>query len=106
MLTHPFTGELVHYPVVAICSSINGPFTLTPDGYYNEVDTPTWRDLIKPWVEKTHLDPEKRQPVEFWINKYADGSNACYDSLEAADKWAGRHRIRCIHMREVIEEDE
>lgn len=44
----------------------------------------------------------KRAPREFWINEY---SNYCcaHTSKEKADKEATLVRLRCIHVREVLE---
>lgn len=54
-------------------------------------------------VTKPYVGPPK--PREFWINEYADGYIAYpHDSKEKANISMGEGRIRCIHVREVIEE--
>jgi len=50
-------------------------------------------------VTKPHIEPR-----EFWINDYAWGVGNVYESKEDADESATKDRIRCIHVREVIEE--
>ncbi len=49
--------------------------------------------------------PEKKSPREFWINKY-DNRFGAYDSKSAANIAASCHRMECIHVREVLIEDE
>lgn len=53
-------------------------------------------------VTKQYVEPPK--PREFWINEYDDGYIGYpHDSKERADI-SSEGRIRCIHVREVIEE--
>ena len=53
-------------------------------------------------VTKPYVEPPK--PREFWINEYASVRSGLYESKEEADEVATSGRIRCIHVREVIEE--
>ena len=53
--------------------------------------------VIKPYVE-----PPK--PREFWINEYPNGKCYMFRNKADADECAPDNRIRCIHVREVIEE--
>ena len=63
----------------------------------NNWETPCLFRVTKPYVE-----PQK--PREFWINEYEWGLSDLHDSEEDADERAHKSRIRCIHVREVIEE--
>lgn len=42
-------------------------------------------------------------PREFWINEYDWGFGGAFGSKADADKYAMNNRVRCIHVREVIE---
>ncbi len=53
-------------------------------------------------VTKPYVEPPK--PREFWINEYAWGFGRAFGSKAEADDYAMNNRIRCIHVREVIEE--
>lgn len=53
-------------------------------------------------VTKPHVEPPK--PREFWANEYDWGFSYLNDSKAKADENATEARIRCIHLREVIEE--
>ena len=53
-------------------------------------------------VTKPYVEPPK--PREFWANEYAWGFSYLNDSKAKADENATEARIRCIHVREVIEE--
>lgn len=80
------------------------------------IDTPSATDtLAKHWfwdkestrirafrVTKPYVEPPN--PREFWINEYPIGLGGVYDSKAKADENAAEIRIRCIHVREVIEE--
>lgn len=44
------------------------------------------------------------KPREFWVNEYEWGYSDLHDSKEEADGHSTEERIRCIHVREVIEE--
>ena len=47
---------------------------------------------------------EYREPREFWINEYSNDNVLLHTSKEESDKWAdNRGRLRCIHVREVLE---
>jgi hypothetical protein len=50
------------------------------------------------------IKPEPPKPREWWINEYASRMDA-YDSREWADHYSTRGRIRCIHVREVLDDD-
>lgn len=50
--------------------------------------------VTKPYVE----------PREFWVNEYPSGFGGVYNSRAVANNCAAETRIRCIHLREVIEE--
>lgn len=50
--------------------------------------------VTKPYVE----------PREYWVNEYPSGFGGVYNSKSDADECANDERIRCIHVREVIEE--
>ena len=47
---------------------------------------------------------EPPKPREFWINEYEMGFGGVFESKAKADECAAGNRIRCIHVREVIEE--
>jgi hypothetical protein len=51
------------------------------------------------------IKPEPPKPREWWINEYASRMDA-YDSREWADLYAGSGRIRCVHVREVLGDEE
>jgi len=53
-------------------------------------------------VTKPYVEPPK--PREFWINEYPGCFGTAYSSKAEADEGGGGIRIRCIHVREVIEE--
>ena len=54
-------------------------------------------------VTKPYVEPPK--PREFWINEYVDGFIGLpHDSQELAGNSRGDNLLRCIHVREVIEE--
>ena len=53
-------------------------------------------------VTKPYIEPTKLR--EFWINEYKWGIGNVYESKAEADECATDVRIRCIHLREVIEE--
>ena len=53
-------------------------------------------------VTKPYVEPPK--PREFWINEYAWGFSDLHDNKAEANEYATKNRIRCIHVREVIEE--
>ena len=77
----------------------------TPYGYHEtnrKASITAWENpklfrVIKPYVE-----PPK--PREFWINEYEWGFSDPYDSKADADECAYKSILRCIHVREVIEE--
>lgn len=53
-------------------------------------------------VTKPYVEP--RKPREFWVNEYECGfGDMIHETKELADD-IGFGRIRCIHVREVIEE--
>jgi hypothetical protein len=52
------------------------------------------------------IKPEPSKPREWWINEYKRGETFCYENRELADKCAGLGRIRCIHVREVLDDEE
>lgn len=60
----------------------------------NNWKTPCLFRVTKPYVE----------PREFWINEYPSGLGGVYKSIEVADNCADVGRIRCIRVREVVEE--
>lgn len=43
-----------------------------------------------------------REPREWWVNENPGGA-FIYGTKEDADRWARNDRIRCIHVREVLE---
>ena len=53
-------------------------------------------------VTRRHVEPPK--PREFWANEYDWGFSYLNDSKAKADENATEARIRCIRVREVIEE--
>lgn len=53
-------------------------------------------------VTKPYDEPPK--PREFWINEYPNEVGGAHSSKADADEYAMNNRIRCIHVREVIEE--
>lgn len=58
---------------------------------------------IKKWADE--LDPPKREPREWWINKYDGAVSYIHDSLENAEKGVDGsvvERTECIHVREVL----
>ena len=59
----------------------------------NNWKTPCLFRVTKPYVE----------PREFWVNEYEWGFSCLYDSEARADEGGGGNRVRCIHVREVIE---
>ena len=60
--------------------------------YYSDQDHDS--DLIR----------EHREPREWWVNLYADGSfSRPYETPESAFESSGPGRIECIRVREVIE---
>ena len=61
--------------------------------YINNWESPCLFRVIKPYVE----------PREFWINEHAWGFGRAFGSKAEADDYAMNDRIRCIHVREVIE---
>jgi hypothetical protein len=77
-----------------------------------------WRaSLYDPWITidclsdisltkgvEYRIKPEPPKPREWWINEYASRMDA-YDSREWADHYSTRGRIRCIHVREVLDDD-
>jgi hypothetical protein len=77
-----------------------------------------WRaSLYDPWITidclgdislaegfEYRIKPEPTKPREWWINEYASRMDA-YDSREWADLYAGPDRIRCVHVREVLDDE-
>lgn len=77
----------------------------TPSGYHEtdrRAGITAWADPKLFRVTKPYVEPPK--PREFWVNEYPSGLGGVYNSIEAADKCIDAGRIRCIHVREVIEE--
>ena len=77
------------------------------------IDTPSATDtLAKHWFwdkESTRIRAFRVtkpyvEPRELWINEYDWGFGSAYDNEAEADESASNNRIRCIHLREVIEE--
>lgn len=95
-LTHPVSGKRLDYPVVAYHENSDVPRSFTIDGAFY-AGSPHGYDLIEPWVDKP-------KPVEFWVNQYRHGYSPRHTSREEADRKAAPGRIRCFHMREVIDE--
>ena len=52
-------------------------------------------------VTKRYVEPTK--PREFWVNEYPNGKCYMFRNKADADECAPDGRIRCIHVREVIE---
>jgi hypothetical protein len=52
------------------------------------------------------IKPEPPKPREWWINDYGNSLAIPVESRESADLCAGPNRIRCIHVREVLDDEE
>lgn len=71
----------------------------------------SWIDIENPTFDEDvryRVKPEPRQPREWWDNVYGTGLQAPivrYTTKREADKCAGPHRVECIHVREVIDEE-
>jgi hypothetical protein len=79
-----------------------------------------WRaSLYDPWITidclgdipdakgfEYRIKPEPTKPRDWWINEYANGIGAPYISRDQADECAGSNRIRCILVREVLDDEE
>lgn len=53
----------------------------------------------------SNIQNAREVPVarEFWVNKYNFRElSAAYPTKEMADSFAGRDRVECIHVREVL----
>lgn len=46
---------------------------------------------------------EHREPREWWVNEYEGALSPLYRSKEKADRDAASGRVRCTHVREVLE---
>lgn len=80
---------------------------VTDEGRYGETRAGArfWTETLSDdAIRAFRVVKEHREPREFWINEYPGvvGSQA-HDSKETADAVAGESRIRCIHVREVLE---
>jgi hypothetical protein len=63
-------------------------------------------DWTKPVAVKVRNIRNKPEPIELWVNVYPDGPAArVYKSEDEADRGAFDGRIRCVRMREVLEND-
>lgn len=60
------------------------------------IDAPAWN-----WDRFDYR--VKPKTLELWVNVYPNGLSAYYDTKELADKFANSDRLRCVHMREVVE---
>lgn len=71
-----------------------------------EAETIDWGrtagDLRAP-VVAFRVIKEHREPREWWVNEYHDGVLVINSSKDEADGSAGLGRLRCIHVREVLE---
>lgn len=48
----------------------------------------------------SNIDLLNREPVmEGWVNWYESGIGGCHDTREKADKWGGKGRIACTHVK-------
>jgi hypothetical protein len=55
----------------------------------------------------TKLYREPRKAREWWINVYPDDLDSCsYTTREKADQEHASNRIECIHVREVLGDDD
>ena len=66
-------------------------------GFVGGAWTPFLFRVTNPYIEH-------RKPREFWANEYDFGFGGAFGSKAEADKFADESRIRCIHVREVVEE--
>lgn len=60
------------------------------------------------WIPLNKQPPPKREPIEGWVNVYADGVGAgLYRTKEEADFCANElARLLCIKVREVMEDEQ
>ena len=66
-----------------------------------------WLEAKPNWCPEFayRVRPEPPAPREFWINEYPRHlQDQIHSSAEEAERSAYAARIRCIHVREVIEE--
>ena len=63
---------------------------------------------IKIGISQKYIYKIIEEPREFWINEYTGGRRGVgHSTKDMADRSAiGNDRIRCIHYREVIEDEE
>jgi hypothetical protein len=52
------------------------------------------------------IKPEPPKPREWWINDYGQSLAIPVESRGLADNYAGPDRVRCIHVREVLDDEE
>lgn len=77
----------------------------TTNGYHGtdcKAGITSWANPKLFRVTKPYIEPPK--PRDYWVNEYDWGPSYLHDSKEKADENATEARIRCIHVREVIEE--
>lgn len=63
-----------------------------------------WKDTADP--QWNFMDFEYRvapEPLELWVNTYSD-YYICHPTKELADKNDHCNRLRCVRMREVLDE--
>ena len=64
----------------------------------------TRADIIAFRVARFYAEPKK--PREWWANIYPDIEPCVYASKVDADHYAATHRLECVHVREVLPEEE
>jgi len=91
---------------------INDALALVADAWKNgeleeKFQGHVWRDadggvlLCNPGYEYR----AKPAPFELWVNIYPDNQKSwSHETPEEAERCAGKDRIRCAHMQEVVDE--
>lgn len=59
----------------------------------------TIRELLAKGCTKEEPKPEL---MELWVNTYPSG-NECHNTEDGAERNAAPGRLRCVHMKEVVE---
>ena len=83
------------YRVVAIaeCDGCHEILSYFEDGRYSSGSEGSSKDLVR----------QHRQPQEWWVNVYPNGTALVHESRERADAGGSKTRAECVRVREVIE---
>lgn len=94
----PITNRPGEFPVVSM-DARGGLLTHSIDGRWGGLSMKSDLDLV-PLETPT---PAPAPLMELWANVYPDKTLGISRSAEDADKYADPDRIRCVHLREVVE---